>query len=345
MTIIKKAPCLDVLDKFLSAPKFGEFEKEIEAKPWDIPKETDEEAMKHFPFLYVGEGHNRIYVVNDGKVIWTYDTGIGTELDDVWMLSNGNILFSHMAWCAEVTPDKKQVWYYEFKEGSESHSLQPVGLDKVLMVINSKPPRAVIIDKKTGEEVYSHEIPYDLNLHVHTQFRRIRLTADNTFILPYLAMGKVVEYDMDFNEIWSVKSERPWSAFKLHNGNVLITDENELAVKEVDRDGKVVWSVSAYELPSEIVTPGVFDRPGSAPDAPPDATSEPIGWQSCVRLANGNTVLCSQGNFGLLPQFIEIDKDKKVVWTLKNWKDLGPATTIQVLNEPGIPENPGECER
>ena len=59
----------------------------------------------------MGEGHNTIYLVDQGKVIWTYETGLGGELDDVWMLSNGNILFSRMYWCAKVTPEKERTFY------------------------------------------------------------------------------------------------------------------------------------------------------------------------------------------------------------------------------------------
>jgi hypothetical protein len=69
------------------------------------------------------------------------------------------------------------------------------------------------------------------------------------------------------------------------------------------------------------------------------------GSQSCVRLANGNTIFCSRGNGGKTPQLVEINPDGKVVWVLNDWKDLGPATAIQVLDEPGIPETPGELLR
>ncbi|MBR3305101.1 MAG: hypothetical protein IKR03_01615 [Clostridia bacterium] len=346
----ENCPCLKVLWKFTGndVPKKGPEEVFSGDPRWALSEEDTSlpgGGMSRYPFIYVGEGYNKIILVNDGKVIWTYDTGTGGELDDIWMLSNGNVLFSRMYWCAEVSPDKKRTWYYEFPEGEESHSLQPVGLDKVLMVINAAVPRAVILNKYTGETVYSHEIPYDHALPVHTQFRRIRLTKDNTFLVSYLQMGKVVEYDMDFNLIREIKSSRPWSAQKLLNGNILITDENELAVKEIDINGDIVWSVRAEELPDRYVKAEIFERPGAAPDAAPGTKSEPIGWQSCVRLANGNTVLCSQGNFGLAPQFIEITKEKEIVWALKNWKDLGPATSIQILSDPGIPENPGECQR
>jgi hypothetical protein len=34
-----------------------------------------------------------------------------------------------------------------------------------------------------------------------------------------------------------------------------------------------------------------------------------------------------------------------VVWALKDWKNFGPATAIQILSEPGVPERPGDLER
>ena len=347
----KNTPCMDILNLFTdpSVPERGPFEQEIKPKDWDTDVSEDTslpgEGMDRFPFLYVGEGHNRIYVVSGGKVVWTYDTGKGGELDDVWMLSNGNILFSRMAWCGEVSPKKEQVWYFPMPEGAECHSLQPVGPDCVLMVLNAPKPLAVIVNKYTGEAVYSHEIPYDPALPVHTQFRRIRLTHDGHFLLPYLEMGKVVEYDKEFNIVWECRSERPWSAFKLRNGNIVITDENEMCVKEVDRDGNTVWMIRATDIPDRFMSSEIFDRPTTSPISAPGATSEPIGWQSCVRLENGNTILCSQGDYGRGAQFIEVTPQKEIVWALKNWKDLGPATSIQILSDPGIPEEPGSCTR
>ncbi|OJV41214.1 MAG: hypothetical protein BGO25_15810 [Acidobacteriales bacterium 59-55] len=36
-------------------------------------------------------GYNKLFLVDKGKIIWTYSTGSGNEYDDVWMLSNGNV--------------------------------------------------------------------------------------------------------------------------------------------------------------------------------------------------------------------------------------------------------------
>jgi len=42
----------------------------------------------------------------------------------------------------------------------------------------------------------------------------------------------------------------------------------------------------------------------------------------------------------------EVTRDKKIVWSLSAWKnpDLGPATYIQLLDEPGNPDN-GDLQR
>ena len=44
------------------------------------------------------------------------------------------------------------------------------------------------------------------------------------------------------------------------------------------------------------------------------------------------------------PQLIEVTRDKKVVWILQDWKHVGDGTAVQILDDPGIPEIPGESE-
>jgi hypothetical protein len=57
-------------------------------------------------------------------------------------------------------------------------------------------------------------------------------------------------------------------------------------------------------------------------------------------------IFASRGsNNATSPQLIEINRDKKIVWVLQDWSTLGPATAVQILDDPGIPEIPGEIER
>ena len=337
--VAKKAgPCMEALHLFTAAnvPALGSAEIEVPPGRWTTnstppPPDLPGKGMGQHPMLYAGEGYNKMFLVNDGKVIWTYSTGKGYEYDDFWMLSNGNILFSRMQYLAEVTPDKKVVWRYDCPTNTEVHCCQPIGLDKVLFIQNGLPPRLMVVNIKTGQVEVDHALPaksLDDQKTVHPQFRRVRYTADGHYLVPMLGMGTngmVVEYDKDFKEVWSYKIHTPWAAVRLKNGNTLITDESDKLTREVNSKGETVWEITAEDLPEQY-------RFVNAP-------------QTCTRIANGDTILCSRGGSGKGPQLIEVSRDKKVVWVLQDWSVLGPATAVQILDDPGIPENPGESER
>jgi hypothetical protein len=212
------------------------------------------------------------------------------------------------------------------------HSAQPIGLDRVLLVQNGLPPKLTILDKATGAVQVEHELPAASLTDpktVHPQFRRIRLTASGTYLAPFLKMDRVVEYDRDFNAIWTYQVPTPWSAVRLHNGNTLVVDERDRLVREVSPRGETVWEFTQADLPPEISVRNL---------------------QTADRLASGNTVIFSstggarmEDRPGLVQAF-EVTPDKRIVWVLQDWKSLGPATTAQFLDQPGIPERPGDLQ-
>jgi hypothetical protein len=283
--------------------------------------------------LYAGEGYNTIFLVNHGKVGWTWSAGRGGEIDDIWMLTNGHILFTRQLQVEEVTPQKEVVWHYDAPAGTEIHTCQPIGLDKVLLVQNGLPPKLMLIDKKTGKVEMEHALPAESLTDpktVHPQFRRMRMTAKGTYLAPFLMMNKVVEYDKNFKPIWTYEISSPWAAVRLHNGNTLIVDEHDRLVREVNPKSERVWEFKQADLPPDIVLHNI---------------------QTAERLANGNTVIFSSTGGTKLEdrpniiQALEVTKDKKLVWVLQDWKNLGPATTAQFLDEPGVPERPGDLQR
>lgn len=324
-------PCMDALGLFTAAnvPQTGPAEIPVKPISWDTaatPANLPGNGLAQHPMLYVGEGYNKIFVVNKGKVIWNYSSGARFEHDDVWMLSNGNILFTHLDYIAEVTPDKKEIWRYTPKRGG-IHACQPVGLDKVMFIVNGYPPTLFVINIKTGKTEVEHELPYNDPKDDHGQFRRARITAAGTYLISFLNMGCVIEYDKDFKEIWKYNINRPWAAVRLKNGNTMITDEKDGLTREVNSKGETVWEFNAQtDLPAQY-------QLASAP-------------QTCTILANGNLIFNSRGkDKGNTPQLIEINRDKKVIWVLQDWKTLGPATAVQILDDPGIPEVPGALKR
>ena len=75
-----------------------------------------------------------------------------------------------------------------------------------------------------------------------------------------------------------------------------------------------------------------------------DVTFKLGNLQTANRLASGNTVICSwiagdndTSHWPGTVQIFEVNPAKQVVWALSSWKDpdLGPATSIHILDEPG----------
>ena len=322
-------PLLKQLPRFTAAgvPAVGPAELPVEPLVAKHPAPTNlpDKGASQRPMLYIGEGYNKIFLVDHGRIAWTYSTGGGNELDDIWMLSNGNVLYTRMQYIAEITPDKRVVWRYDAPKGTEIHTCQPIGFDKVMFVLNGLPnPKLMIVNIRTAAVVLEHALP-DLSTtdpkSVHPQFRRVRVTAQGTYLASFLMMNRVVEYDKNFKEIWRYDIQSPWAAIRLKNGNTLITDEKDVLTREVNPKKETVWELTKKDIPPQYWYENA---------------------QSATRLANGNTIICSRGGKDQGPQLVEVTPDKKVVWVLQDWKQFGPATAVQILDDPGYPERPGD---
>jgi hypothetical protein len=250
------------------------------------------------------------------------------EFDDIHLLSNGNVLFARKTGASEINPDKQIVWNYDAPKGTEVHSAQPIGPDKVFLCQNGTPAKAILIDKKTGKIEMEHELATktpDDPKSVHGQFRHIRMTKAGTYLIAHLNLGKVVEYDKDWKEIWSVEAGSPWAAVRLANGNTLISGNQHGYVREVNPKGEAVWEINKDDLPGYPL----------------------YTVQEVNRLTNGNTVISNWGgsirkeDWNKVVQVIEVTPDKKIAWALHQWTDpdLGPSSCIQLLDEPGVEED------
>jgi len=321
---------LSVLPQFENAPAQGPAEaampkRAIPANP--VATSWPGAGVAQHPFLFYGEGNNVLYVVNHGRVVWTYALPPGGEIDDAWMLSNGHIICTKMTDCYEITPQKEIVWSYHCPPNTQIHALQPLGLDQVMVVQNGLPPHLMILNKRDNSVVLSHELPAVSATDpktIHGQFRNCRVTAQGTYLLPFLQTGRVVEYDKEMNQIWTVNSPQPWSAVRLKNGDTLIPGDTHAYVHEVNPQGQIVWAIEPTTLPG--------------------ITLHDV--QTASRLDNGDTVICNRGGKGApAVQVVEVTPGKKVVWVLQDYQDLPSCSGIQLLDEPGIPEKPGDLQR
>lgn len=261
-------------------------------------------------------------------VVWSYSIPDNEEFGDCTMMSNGNIVFSRRTGASEITPDKKIVWNYEAPKGAEIHTTQPIGLDRVLIMQNGDPAKAMLIEKATGKVLNELVLATRRSDNAHGQFRHIRMTNAGTLLVAHLDLGKVVEYSWDGKELWSVPAPSAWAAVRLKNGNTLISGNQHGYVREVNPKGEIVWEINKDDLPGM-----------------------PLHTvQEVTRLANGNTLINNwagsrpKAEWTDVVQLIEVTPDKKVVWALRDWTLFGPASSTQLLDEPGVPEK-GEQQR
>lgn len=239
------------------------------------------------------------------------------------MLSNGNIVFSRRLGASEITPDKKIVWNFEAPPHTEIHTTQPIDKDRVLIVENGNPAKLLIVNKRSGKIEKERVLETRRPDNAHGQFRHVRMTKAGTFLVAHMDLGKVVEYDRHGKAIWSVDAPSAWAAVRLRNGNTLISGNQHGYVREVNPKGQTVWEINKDDLPGIPL----------------------YTVQEADRLANGNTVICNWsgslplGEWPTVVQVIEVTPAKQVIWALRDWDDLGPASAIQLLDQPGLPEH------
>ncbi|MFL5342066.1 MAG: hypothetical protein ACJ8F7_18125 [Gemmataceae bacterium] len=281
--------------------------------------------------LAADKGH--VAIVNaKSDVEWEYATK--AECHDLQMLANGNVLLATgPATVAEVSPDKKIVWSYTAKPTDpkgrvEVHAFQRLD-DGLTMVAESGSARIVEVDvegqiRKIVPLTVEHPNP-------HRDTRMVRKLADGHYLVCHEGDGAVREYDGTGKVVWTYRLDlagRPRSAghgpeghgievfgaIRKPDGDTLIAGGNNNRVLEVNPKGEVVWSVGYDELP------GIR-----------------LAWVTTLQLLpHGNLIIgnCHAGPEN--PQLIEVTRDKKVVWTFKDFTTFGNSLAVaQVLGVEG----------
>jgi hypothetical protein len=314
------------------------------APPPAAPSAAADTGVADHDFLYCGEWQTdrpgeHMYLVRAGKIVWTHSIDDKEELGDCTMASNGHVFFVRKGrGASEIIPNLETgeggeiVWDYQGGgPGTEVHSVQPVGDNQVWVSQNGTPPKFMLFDKHRNEPLRT--ITFEAGPKVHGQFRHVRVTSEGTFVVAHLNLGKVTEYAADAKTVlFTTPAPSAWAAVKLKNGNYLISGNQNKYVREVSPKGAIVWELTQKDVDFPLFT-----------------------IQETMRRSNGNTVVNNWISTHDRPkdqwpgtvQVFEVTPDKKVVWKLSAWQqpNLGPGSSTQLLDEPGVPENPGDVMR
>ena len=284
--------------------------KKVDFKPGPVPKRFMASCFNQGRVVIIGK---------DGKI--EREIKGATNVQDAWMLKNGNVLHSYYPGAREVDPSGKIVWEYKTADPSktEIHSAQPLPNGNVL-VGESGLSRLLEINRK-GEIV--KEIPVETkNKSKHMQFRTCRKTKRGTYLASCFGDGVIREVDGKGKLLRTLvpaadKNGKPrkggaHGVYELPNGHIVATTGYAHTVVEFDKKGKIVWTFSQADLPKNFR----------------------LAYTCSVhQLPNGNRVIATyQG----MPQFFEITPGKKVVWSYHNNK-LGNVSGIIIPDMKGDP--------
>ena len=285
-----------------------------------VAQDTDSSLSRH-DFFYAGQSkQRRMFMVKEGQVVWSYRDALKRgEISDAVLMKDGHMLVAHQYGIAEVTPDSETLWSYAAPEGTEIHTIQPIGQRHVVFVQNGRPAKAVVMEIPGCRIVREFELPTSEKGSVHGQFRNARLSQRGTLLVANMALGCIHEFNSDGKEVDRWDGFLPWSVQELPKGNLLITGRKG-KIQEINRQGQTVWELNTTDY----------------------GVTQP---QKTVRLKDGGHLINNWYNeWNKTPmdtanapvQAIEVDKDGHLVWQLKAWKnpDLGPSTTIQLLGDP-----------
>ena len=271
-------------------------------------------AGQHPALLIASYSNNAAYIVaaGDDKVVWESPKMPGA-CQDAWLLPNNNVLLSGGNQVREITADQKVVWQYEAPKETpvEIHNCQPMPGGGALIGEGGS-CRLLELD---NQGKITKEIKLSLGGNAHSHMRQVRKTPAGTYLVTAAGENNIHEYDAQGKELrvllgkdieaQGVKWPIVHSAELLKNGNLLIGGAYNAPVIEVDPAGKIVWKLTAEDIP-EI---------GFAYSA------------GCQRLPNGNTVVAAYTS--KFPVF-EVTAAKKVVWKLQN-PEVGHPTHVKIL--------------
>lgn len=287
-------------------------------------KPAENRGLDRYNFFYAGERPEHLmYKVEKGQVTWTYNDPEGRgEISDAVLMSDGHILLAHQHGAKEIDSKGDVVWSLDAPRGYEIHSIQPIGKDKVVYVQCGDPFEAVVMEIPSKRVLKRIPLPYN-DGGSHGQMRNLRLTQRGTMLLASMQFNAIIEFDSDGNELLRIPMQGAWGVEELNNGNILACSNGGFA-REYNKQGVKVWEFDFNKLSPAIRVSG----------------------QKAHRLKSGNTMINnwfnSWSNDKVDPanppvQAYEVTPDGKIVWELSSWAapaNLGPSTTIQLLNEP-----------
>ena len=188
-------------------------------------------------FFCADFNQGKIFEFKNGEIVWEHKAPAS---NDLWVLNNGNRLFTTGRGVLEVTVEKDTVFYYSSK--SEIFACQRLKNGNTF-IGECSTGRLLEVNKK-GEIVKELKIgegdPYFM--------RNARRLDNGHYLVAHYGGKRVAEYDKKGNIVWEAPIPGgAHSVARLKNGHTVVaaTDKaQDPKIIEFDKKGNIVWELS-----------------------------------------------------------------------------------------------------
>ena len=293
--------------------------------------QTSSAAEPSRRFVAADSSKNRVAIIDEiGRTEWEHKIG---PLHDLHVLPGGNVLLQ-TSWTevVEINPASDEIlWQYDAGKRPENagkqleiHAFQRLANGRT-MVAESGPGSIIELDRDlrvlhlTALKVSKPD--------AHRDTRLVRKLESGNYLVCHEGDGLVREYDPSGNTVWEYAvplfGRKPagghgveafgnqcFSAIRLASGNTLIGTGNGHSILEVTPAAQIIWSLHQNDLP------GIQ-----------------LAWVTSLQVLPSGNILINNCHAGPdNPQLIEVNREKKVVWSFKDFDRFGDSlTNSQIL--------------
>ena len=249
--------------------------------------------------LIGGCGWDKVAIVDkkSNALEWIHQLQKGDDCNDVEITKAGNVLYAYKGGARLITRNHDVIWDFKVEKGQELYTATELSSGEYLLAVCAIPSRIITLNSK-GEKIKEQNFDSGIT-NVHGQFRQILPTPANTYLIPLMGKGEVIELTQTGEVIRRVAvGGNPFSVKLLPDGNWLVAcgDAHKLVV--VDSEKQTVKQTIAAEDVSKVALLFVAE---------------------INNYPNGNVLISNWNGHSKdknQPKLVEINSKSQVVWTL-----------------------------
>lgn len=245
--------------------------------------------------LIGGCGWDKVAIVDkkSNAIEWTHQLQKGDDCNDVEITKVGNVLYAYKGGARLITRNQDVIWDFKVEKGQELYTATELPSGEYLLAVCAIPSRIITLNSK-GEKIKEQNFDSGIS-NVHGQFRQILPTRENTYLIPLMGKGEVIELTQTGGVIRRVTlGGNPFSVKLLPNGNWLVAcgDAHKLVIVDAEKQTIAAEDVSKATL---------------------------LFVAESHNYPNGNMLISNWNGHSKdkdQPKLIELDSKNQVVWNL-----------------------------